>query len=251
MKLNKKRIIKKANKLLIDYKDEQSFYYKELNKSLTEYNESKLMDKETNDLYLKHINELCELMIEKKHANFIILAAIIVFLGISYMAINSSLKYYNASSELNKSIKKANRRVSMLVAYKDLENFNAVNLSDNESFMDLNPLSLSVVSTSEDKEQFPVKYNIYLIPQNDDLYEDEVIDESLFMYNVSAEDDNSGIKSMKDCFVKNDKILLYSGEMLSNSKENIDIRMWINNSNNNDTLNKKYRFKLYVEGEVK
>ena len=209
------------------------------------------MDKETNNLYLKHIEELCELMIEKKHANFILIAAVIVFLGISYMAINSSLKYYNASNALNQSIIKANRRVSMLVAYKDLENFNAVNLSDNESFMNLKPLSLSVVSTSMDNEQFPVKYNIYLIPQNDDLSDDEIIDENLFYYHINTDNGGSDIKSMKDCFVKNNKILLYSGEMLSNSKENIDIRMWINNSNKVDYLNKKYRFKLFVEGEVK
>ncbi len=72
----KESVLRKSESYLEKYKDDNSIYYKELKKSFKEYKNIELKDKVTNDLYIKHLNELCEFIKSKKNANKIIFALI-------------------------------------------------------------------------------------------------------------------------------------------------------------------------------
>ena len=72
----------------------------------------------------------------------------------------------------------------------------------------------------------------------------------MFLYNVSGVDKNSGIKSLKEATIKNNRLLIYTGLLDSKMEEEIEIRMWLDKNSKIDYQNKLYKFKLYVDGYV-
>ena len=49
----------------------------------------------------------------------------------------------------------------------------------------------------------------------------------------------------------NNKILLYSSEILANELDNIALRIWLDDTLNEDYLNKYYNYEIVVEGYEK
>ena len=87
------KIISKANHLLKINKGSKSIYYKELQKTLKEFNSIKNKDVTTINLYLEKIYNLCESLDENKQVNItmsIVIITIITLLLISAIYLNNS-----------------------------------------------------------------------------------------------------------------------------------------------------------------
>lgn len=240
----------RAESIITKYKDDESVYYQELKKSYKELKHLELPDKTTQELYVEHIERLCDFIVQKKHANIMIAIMSIFFIFMVCITIYTSYRYYDMSTNLKNNIIKANRNTSLIVNYKNLENFDAVKLSNETEYKDLTPITLSVLAKSEDKDSYKVHYDVYIIEENDVLEESNIINRDVFLYNVYSNTRDTGIKSLKDASIKDNKILLFSGEIETNKTEDISIRMWIDSKTDKSYLNKKYRFKLYVDGYV-
>lgn len=238
----KKKILNRAEDIIIKYHDDDSIYYQELLKSYNEYANLNNLDKTTEELYIKHIDGLCEMVVEKKNSKHIILSLVVVLLIMLGLSTYSTFNYIKMSKDINGILYK--NKATLSVNYGNLENFNALTLSDINEYQNLHPLTLSLSTDSINKS---MNYNIYLVENNDGLEEDEILDRDVFLYNVKSSNRDSGIKYIKNATEKNRRILIYSSSVEPNVVDNIEIRMWID-KDAKDYENKLYRFKLYVEG---
>ncbi|MCH5167590.1 MAG: hypothetical protein J1F35_06865 [Erysipelotrichales bacterium] len=250
MNNEREKIINKVEECLRNYKGDDSIYYKQLKESFEEYKSLKKPDQVTNDIYVKHLNELCDYIKERKNANRTITILIIFSIFIIGISAFTSYKYYNLTSDLKENIIKHNGSTSLNVHFNNSLNFDANKLSDIEHFKDLAPMTFSILATNKDNDDVMVHYDVYLIEQNDDIPEENKITKEAFLYNVNSDTRESGVKALKDATSKNDKLLIFSGETKTNIEENIEIRMWIDSNTNLDYINKKYKFKIYVDGYV-
>ena len=246
----REKIINKVENYLRDYKGDDSIYYKQLKESYEEYKELKSPDKVTNDIYVKHLNELCEYIKERKNANRTITLLVMFSIFIIVISTFTTYKYYNLSTDLKKNIVKHNGSTSLNVHFNDSLNFDANKLSDIAHFKDLAPMTFSIVASSKDNSDVTVHYDIYLIEQNDGIPEGAKISKDAFLYNVNSDTRESGVKALKDATNKGDKLLIFSGETKANVEENIELRMWIDSNTDIDYINKKYKFKIFVDGYV-
>ena len=243
-----KNILIKAEKTLTSCKNEDSIYIKELRQSYKEYKSLKTIDKTTNDLYIEHINKLCELIKIKHNANKSLVLMIIVFMVMFIMTTFSTYKYYDISKNLKNNIIKNNKISSLIVEYESLNNFNALSLSDISEYQDLIPLTLSVEAKTKDNSNRKMHYNVYIIEKNDGIKKDNIISRDYFLFNVKTNDKDSGIKYLDKATISNGKLLLFSKDIYSDEKDNIEIRMWIDKNKKQNFLNKRYNFTIYVDG---
>lgn len=250
MIMNKKnqKTLTKAEECLNKYSADDSIYYKELKKSLKEYKELELTDKITNDLYVEHITQLCDFIKKKNRANVLISLMVMFSIFIVLLASYTTYKYYTLSSDIKKNLLNNSRSTSLIVNYKNIENFDANTLSSEENYMELNPLTLSILARSDGNKTYQFHYDIYIVEDNDDIELGSLLDKSAFLYNVQSSSKDSGIKPLKNSTIVKDKLLIFSGEVETNVEEDIDIRMWIDPNTNLDYINKKYKFKIYVDG---
>lgn len=246
----KENTLKKTKNYLEKYKDDNSIYYQELKKSYEEFKHLELKDKVTNDLYIKHLNELCDFIKNKKNANRIMFLLITSSIFIILLCSFTTMKYYQLSHDLESNVLFRNGSTSLSVNYSNVEKFNANTLSDDANFKYLEPLTLNLLAYDKSNKQRPFHYDIYLVPQNDDISEENLLSKDAFLYNVSTGTKESGIKSLKNATMNKNKMLVFSGEMLTNNENQIDLRMWIDSNTDIDYINKKYKFKIFVEGYV-
>lgn len=250
MNREKEKILAKVKTYLDKYKGDDSIYYKQLESSYEEYQKLELSDKVTNDLFIKHLNELCDFIKSRKHANRTIMVLVIFSCFIIGLSLFSTFKYYNLSTDLKKNILKHNGSTSLNLVFNNTLNFNANTLSDRESYMNLEPLEFTLIASNKDNDDVEVHYDVYLVEDNGDLPEDKILSKDAFLYNVSSDSKESGVKALKDATVKDKKMLIFSGKTKTNEEEKIDLRMWIDSNTNLDYINKKYKFKIYVDGYV-
>ena len=59
-------VLLRAESIINKYKNDDSIYYRELVKTYKEYKKSTNNDSIRNELYVSHINDLCNLIIEGK-----------------------------------------------------------------------------------------------------------------------------------------------------------------------------------------
>lgn len=240
-----KKVLNRAEDVIVKYPDTESVYYQELVKSYNEYVNLSNFDKTTNELYINHIDGLCTMIVEKKHSNLIMLSLIILLLGMLILSTYSTINYYRMSKNINSILYRGNAVLS--VNYGNMENFNALTLANMSEYKNLTPLTLSISSNSKSHEQ--MKYNIYLLEDNDEIAKEILLNRDVFLYNVKSKTRDSGIKALKDATIDDNKILIYSSTFDSFEKDDVEIRMWINPSSK-DYQNKIYRFKIFVEGYV-
>lgn len=246
----KENTIKKVELYLEKYKDDNSIYYKELKKSYKEYKNLDLKDKVTNDLYINHLNELCEFIREQKHAGRIMFALIASSVLIIILCCFTTYKYYQLSRDLESNVLFRNGSTSLSVNYSNVENFDANTLSNDEAYKNLEPLTLTLLANDKSNKKRSFHYDVYLVEQNENIEKDMILSKDAFLYNVSSRNKESGIKALKNATLSKNRLLIFSGEMLTNEEEQIDLRMWIDSNTDIDYINKKYKFKLYVEGYV-
>lgn len=247
----KHEVLTKAEKILTKYKDYDSVYYKELQKSYKEFKNLDLLDKYTIDLYCDHIDGLCDMINQSKNALPMTLCIFFIFIVITVITSFSAYHYFDKGINLKNNIIKANSQTTVKVEYQNLENFNAMSLIADSEYIKLNPLKakLTIDSTNK-KNSYLVHYDIYLVPDNGDLSKDEIIDRNIFMYNIKTNTKDSDIQTLNNREEKKGRILLFSNEAKTNSVENIELRMWLNSRVDESNKNKKYKFKLYIDSYV-
>ncbi len=244
----KSNILLRAEGIINKYKNDDSIYYRELVKAYKEYKKSNNNDSVRDELYLSHINDLCNLIIEGKRSNltiFLMLFMLTIALGLSGY---STYKFIDISNNLNNSIIKANKANSLVVNYKNLDDFNALILSDITNYTKLKPLKLNLLNHSLDNKN--MHYDIYIIEDNSLLDESMVIPKDTFLYNIESNTQNNGIRNLGNCYQEGNKIRIFSGTIKANEEVKINLRMWLDSSSKNDYTNKKYRFKIFVDGYV-
>lgn len=250
MKKEKDNTLTKVQEYLEKYKDDDSIYYKELKKSFEEYKQLDLKDKVTNDLYIKHLNELCDFIKSKRNAGKIMFMLITSSIFIILLCCFTTYKYYQLSRDLESNVLFRNGSTSLSINYSNMENFDANTLSNDSDYKNLEPLTLTLYANDKNNKKRNFHYDVYLVEQNDDIEKDSILSKDAFLYNVSSKNKESGIKGLKNATINKDRMLIFSGEMLTNTEEQIDLRMWIDSNTELDYINKKYKFKLYVEGYV-
>lgn len=250
MNKEKEKILNKAHEFLVNYEGDESVYYQELKRAYEEYKKLELSDEVTNELFKKHINDLCDFLNKRKNANATITCLITFIVLIIFLTSFTAIKYYNLSEDLKRSIINHNGSTSLNVEYNNVENFQANKLSDETNFMNLDPLSFSIIATNKDNLDLRVHYDVYLIEENDDIPASDVLTKEAFLYHVNSSSRQSGIKSLGTATKTKNKLLIFSGEVATNTRETIDLRMWIDSNTTLDYINKKYKFKLYVDGYV-
>lgn len=250
MNKSKEVTLKKVETYLEKYKDDTSIYYEELKKSYKEYKDIDLKDKVTNDLYIKHLNELCDFIKSKKNANRTMFMLITSSIFIIILCCFTTVKYYQLAHDLESNVLFRNGSTSLSVNYSNVENFDANTLSDDANFRYLEPLTLTLLAHDKSNKQKLFHYDVYLIEQNEDIPSENILSKDAFLYNVSSRNKESGVKGLKNATMKKNRMLIFSGEMPTNEEEQIDLRMWIDSNTDVDYINKKYKFKLFVEGYV-
>lgn len=243
---NEEKTIKRAQNILNSYPNDDTVYYKELKKSFDEYKNLINIDKTTKDLYLNHINNLTNIIMDSKNSSRIITSLIIVLLAMFFLTSYSTVKYYQMSKVFNKGLN--NAKTSLVVNYDNLKNFDAYTLSSISDYKDIEPLIINL--SSMEKSNNNIHYDVYIIEQNDDVEPEKLLNREVFLYNVKSTSKDAGIKDLKNNTIKDGKILIYSGEFNAQKEDTVEIRMWLDN-NVKDYLNKTYRYKLYVEGYIK
>ena len=75
-----------------------------------------------------------------------------------------------------------------------------------------------------------------------------IIPRDTFLYHVESDSIDNGIKYLGNCIEDGNKIRIFSGTIKANEMIDIKLRMWLDSSSKNDYTNKKYRFKIFVDG---
>lgn len=239
-------ILLRAESIITKYKNDDSIYYRELVKTYKEYKKSTNNDSVRNELYVSHINDLCNLIIEGKKSNvtiFLMILILVIALGLSGY---STYKFIDISNNLNKNIIKVNKANSLIVKFENLDNFNALVLSDVSNYDKLKPLTLNLLNHSVDEKD--MHYDIYLVEDNSSIDENMIIPRDTFLYHVESESIDNGIKYLGNCIEDGNKIRIFSGTIKANEMIDIKLRMWLDSNSLNDYTNKKYRFKIFVDG---
>lgn len=244
----KNKVLMRAEIIINKYKKDDSIYYRELVSSYKEYKKSNNNDSIRDELYVNHINDLCNLIIEGKKSNVTILLMLFILVVALGLSGYSTYKFIDISNNLNKNIIKANKTNSLIVNYKNLDNFNAIVLSDISNYSKLKPITLNLLNHSIDEKD--MHYDIYILEDNSSIEENMLIPRNTFLYHVESNTQDNGIKELGDCIEKNNKIRIFSGLIKANEEINVNIRMWIDSNSTNDYTNKLYRFKIFVDGYV-
>lgn len=239
-------VLLRAESIINKYKNDDSIYYRELVKTYKEYKKSTNNDSIRNELYVSHINDLCNLIIEGKRSNITIILMILVLVIALGLSGYSTYKFIDISNNLNKNIIKVNKANSLIVKFENLDNFNALVLSDVSNYKKLKPLTLNLLNHSVDEKD--MHYDIYLVEENSSIDDDMIIPRDTFLYHVESDSIDNGIKYLGNCIEDGNKIRIFSGTIKANEMIDIKLRMWLDSSSKNDYTNKKYRFKIFVDG---
>lgn len=239
-------VLLRAESIINKYKNDDSIYYRELVKTYKEYKKSTNNDSIRNELYVSHINDLCNLIIEGKRSNITIILMILVLVIALGLSGYSTYKFIDISNNLNKNIIKVNKANSLIVKFENLDNFNALVLSDVSNYKKLKPLTLNLLNHSVDEKD--MHYDVYLVEENSSIDDDMIIPRDTFLYHVESDSIDNGIKYLGNCIEDGNKIRIFSGTIKANEMIDIKLRMWLDSSSKNDYTNKKYRFKIFVDG---
>ena len=245
------RIVKKSKKILNDFKDKNNVYYRELSKTFNEYEKIDIFDDDKRMAYLKHLNELNGFLDSEKYSNILIFFMSLVLFTMCGLTIYTAKQYSNLSKEFNDNVILNKDDVNIQVEYLNVENFNALTNIESNDYSVLDPITIKVSSTSKVKNNYTVKYLVFLEEENGDLSNEEILNKSDFNYDIHVNDGDLGKKDLAlQTYYDENKILLYSGSFKASEVDNIDFRMWLKDKDVNSYINKKYKFKLNVQGYV-
>jgi hypothetical protein len=119
------KIITKANHLLKINKGSKSIYYKELQKTLKEFNSIKNKDVTTINLYLEKISNLCESLDENKQVNITMSIVIITIITLLLISVFSVLNYYKSQNK-KEELLEIKTDITFNIEYKNLDVINLI-----------------------------------------------------------------------------------------------------------------------------
>ncbi len=244
----KSNTLLRAESIINKYKNDDSIYYRELVKTYKEYKKINNKDSVRNELYISHINDLCNLIIEGKKSNitiFLMIIILVIALGLSGY---STYKFIDISNNLKNNVIKVNKANSLIVKFDNLDDFNALVLSDISNYTKLKPLTLNLLNHSVNEKD--MHYDIYLVEDNSSIDENLIIPRDTFLYHIESDYIDNGIKYLGNCIEEGNKIRIFSGTIKANENIEVRLRMWLDSNSKNDYTNKKYRFKIFVDGYV-
>ena len=96
-----------------------------------------------------------------------------------------------------------------------------------------------------------MQYNIYLVESNSHYDKNLVLSRNTINYSVMVNNKEETKNRLSYTNSNNNKILLYSSEILANELDNIALRIWLDDTLNEDYLNKYYNYEIVVEGYEK
>lgn len=240
--MKREATINRVLDVIKSYKEDESKskYYKELKKSYKEFESMQVHTKKIDKLYIKHMNDLCDYLEEKRHYKSITIVMIIVLLLTICFTGFTSYRYYKINKELVPKIVDSNTKVSLEVSYNNMHNFNVQVLDENESYLNLKYLTMDIQAKGDNRD---IQYNVYLIPVN---YDNSSIQLDAFKLNMG----DSKIVTLSNDELIDGKIRVYSGIMNTNEIKQHDIRMWIDNSTHQEYVNRNFKFQIFVDGYV-
>ena len=245
------KIVNKSKKILNDFKDKDNVYYRELSKTFNEYEKIDIFDDDKRFAYLKHLNELNSFLESEKYSNVLIIFMSLVLFTMCGLTFYSAKQYSNLSKQFSDNVILNKDDVSIKVEYLNVENFNALTNLDSDDYSLLDPITIKVSSASKVKNNYTIKYLVFLEEENEDLSNEVVLNKSDFNYDISVNDGDLGMKDLAlQTYYDENKILLYSGSFKASEVDNIDFRMWLKDADINSYINKKYKFKLNIQGYV-
>ena len=244
--MKKNNRIKRVEFILDKYKRKNDSYMEELRTTYDEYKALVYKDKATINLYVRHMEDLCNI-IEESHSGFLtIILMFIILILTSVMSVNFYLRYQEVKDNLDESIIKANAETNMQVTYVNLESFSILQISD-EDYISQKPITINIKSSSKNYVGSLV-YRVYMVPKNNNK---KIINTDNIKYTLDVSGGNIGINKLSDATkTRDNKILLYEGTMNSNDEVNIDYYMWLDKSakiNQDEAFN----FIFYIDGYVK
>ena len=156
------RIVKKSKKILNEFKDKNNVYYRELSKTFNEYEKIDIFDDDKRMAYLKHLNELNGFLDSEKYSNILIFFMSLVLFTMCGLTFYTAKQYSNLSKEFNDNVILNKDDVNIQVEYLNVENFNALTNIKNNDYSLLDPITIKVSSTSKVKNNYTVKYLVFL-----------------------------------------------------------------------------------------
>jgi hypothetical protein len=234
--------IKRVEDIIKSYKEDESKskYYKELKKSFKEFESMQVHTRNIDKLYLKHMNDLCDYLEEKRHFISLTFYMIIVLLLTICFTAFTGYRYYKIRNELLPKIVESNTNVTLEVSYNNMHNFEVQVLDTEESYLNLKYLTMDIKAKGDNKD---IQYNVYLIPVN---YDKESIQLDAFKLNMG----DQKIVTLSNDELIDGKIRVYTGKMNTNDIKSHDIRMWIDNNSDQEYVNKNFKFQIYVDGYI-
>ncbi len=238
-----KKTLYRAENILNKYINDNSVYYKELHKSYYEFKNIDNLDKTTQDLYITHINKMCDFIVQRRQANILIATMILILIFMITLTSYSTYSYYDLSKNMNQVLLSNKTMSSLIVNYKDMDNLSTKMLINDRDYQSLKPMKIELLNQENDgKESI---YNIYII-----LDESLKDDYKYYSYAINTLKDQTGIKYLKDTQISNNKLLIYSNTLKAQELEEIEIRLWIDKKYKDLVLNKDYKLQIYVDGTI-
>jgi len=237
--MRREEILNRAEVTIKEYKidESKSKYYKELKKSLNEYETMQIHNKKIDKLYLKHMEDLCDYLTEKRHYKSSIAITLIMIIFTIFCVVYSSLGFNNINRSVIPNIIAKEPNIKLDVSYKDVNNLMLRSLPSSGLEDELEPATINI-KPSGDKGD--IVYNIYIIPIE---YGKDLSNLNDYVFKV---DDTKVV--LNENKLINNRIKIYSGKMNSEENKIHKIRLWINNDFNK--IYKDFSFKIYVEGYI-
>ncbi len=234
--------LNRVEDVIKSYKEDESKskYYKELKKSYKEFESMQVHTKSIDKLYIKHMNDLCDYLEEKRHFKSITITMFIVLILTVCFTAFTGYRYYIIRTEMVPKIINSNTKVSLEVNYRNMHNFEVQVLDANESYLNFKYLSMDIQAKGDDKD---IQYNVYLIPVN---YNNDSIQLDAFKLNMGDKE----IVTLSNNELVDGKIKVYTGRMNTNDVKTHDIRMWIDDNTNQEYINRNFKFQIYVDGYI-
>lgn len=245
-----KKILNRAHKIIEKFPQDDNIYYRELVKSYNEYINLNNYDATTKELYLEHILHLCDFQYQKRYSTLIISVMIFIFLIMLSLTIYSTHRYYKLSNNLKDNIIKANANTSVVINYNNSENLGTLLSIDSSEYLSIPPLDIKITSKTQETSSYRIHYDIYLedVSKKTNFDKTEIFQE--LSYNIINSSKDNGIKKINRNIIDNNRVLLYSAEMLNDTSDNIELRMWIDKSNKFNYQLNTYQFKIYVDAYI-
>ena len=231
--------LKRAEDTIKDFKEDESKskYYKELKKSYKEYESMPIHTRKIDRLYLKHMNDLCDYLIDKRNYKLNISITLFMIAFTIFCVIYATHGFNNINQNVIPRIMTKAPKVQLNVEYRDLQNLilQPVPANGNEDDLPYAYIDISPVG-----DEGHMLYDIYIVPVN---YGKNAKNLEDYTFKV----DHKAVKLSSKDFIGG-KIKIYSGSMKSNETVNHKLRLWINREFRD--IYKDFSFNIYVEGYI-